>query len=119
MPTGSKRLTNTRNTRRMHPIHRPADTGRHQPDDRNPGPQNFDFSAFKALQLSERFSLQFRAEFFNIFNHRISMLLDSAETACIAIANSTNFNNANFGEIGSTRTRPKADPVRSEAVLLS
>ena len=34
-----------------------------------PGYRKFDFSMFKAFQLSERFSLQFRAEFFNTFNH--------------------------------------------------
>jgi hypothetical protein len=30
---------------------------------------NFDFSAYKTFQLGERFGLEFRAEFFNIFNH--------------------------------------------------
>jgi hypothetical protein len=30
---------------------------------------NIDFSAIKDTKLSERFTLQFRAEFFNIFNH--------------------------------------------------
>ncbi len=30
---------------------------------------NFDFSAYKTFQLSERFGLVFRAEFFNVFNH--------------------------------------------------
>jgi hypothetical protein len=30
--------------------------------------KNFDFSMIKNTQLAERFSLQFRAEFFNLFN---------------------------------------------------
>ena len=29
----------------------------------------FDFSTFKNFQLNERFSMQFRSEFFNILNH--------------------------------------------------
>jgi hypothetical protein len=30
---------------------------------------NFNFSAAKKFQLSERFGLEFRSEFFNLFNH--------------------------------------------------
>jgi len=30
---------------------------------------NFDFSLSKKFELSERFNLSFRSEFFNIFNH--------------------------------------------------
>ena len=36
---------------------------------RGPDMVNFDFSAYKTFRLSERFDLEFRAEFFNIFNH--------------------------------------------------
>ena len=34
-----------------------------------PGFHRLDFSLFKGFQLSDRFSLQFRSEFFNILNH--------------------------------------------------
>lgn len=34
-----------------------------------PGVNNWDFAVLKNTQLTERFSLQFRAELFNIFNH--------------------------------------------------
>ena len=34
-----------------------------------PGFGNWDFSLFKNFRLSERTHLQFRAEFFNVFNH--------------------------------------------------
>jgi len=36
---------------------------------RGPGVDNFDLSLFKTSKLTERMSLQFRAEFFNILNH--------------------------------------------------
>jgi hypothetical protein len=36
---------------------------------RGPGQWNVDFSLFKDIPISERFKLQFRSEFFNLFNH--------------------------------------------------
>jgi hypothetical protein len=36
---------------------------------RAPGVNNFDFAVFKRTSLTERVGLEFRAEFFNIFNH--------------------------------------------------
>ena len=39
------------------------------PDVRAPGLVNFDFSAIKNTRVLEQVNLQFRAEFFNIFNH--------------------------------------------------
>jgi hypothetical protein len=36
---------------------------------RGPGRTNLDFSAFKLIPITERCQLQFRGEFFNIFNH--------------------------------------------------
>ena len=72
-----------------------------------PGLKTFDFSAFKAFQLSERFSLQFRSEFFNILNHTNFNAPGFGGNGVVAISNSTNFTNPNFGEIGSTRTNPR------------
>jgi hypothetical protein len=34
-----------------------------------PGMNNWDFSVFKNIYMDERYRLQFRAEFFNLFNH--------------------------------------------------
>jgi hypothetical protein len=34
-----------------------------------PGRSNLDFSLFKVVPISERYRVQFRAEFFNAFNH--------------------------------------------------
>jgi hypothetical protein len=36
---------------------------------RGPGQWNVDFSLFKDIPMTERFKLQFRSEFFNLFNH--------------------------------------------------
>jgi hypothetical protein len=38
------------------------------PDVRGDGPQNFDLSLFKNFLFAERWAVQFRAEFFNVFN---------------------------------------------------
>ncbi|HUL14549.1 MAG TPA: TonB-dependent receptor, partial [Terriglobales bacterium] len=43
-----------------------------------PGLVNFDQSLFKNFRLTERFNLQFRSEFFNIFNHANFLLPSSA-----------------------------------------
>lgn len=43
-------------------------TGRTLPDVREPGLVNFDFSAMKNFPVTERVRIQFRAEFFNLFN---------------------------------------------------
>jgi hypothetical protein len=67
----------------------------------------FDFSIFKAFQLTERFSLQFRSEFFNIFNHANFNAPGFGGNGVVSVSNATNFNSSNFGEIGSTRTAPR------------
>jgi Carboxypeptidase regulatory-like domain len=36
---------------------------------RGPGINNFDFAAFKRTNISERMGIEFRTEFFNLFNH--------------------------------------------------
>jgi len=36
---------------------------------RAPGINNFDFAVFKRTTIAERFGLEFRTEFFNLFNH--------------------------------------------------
>jgi hypothetical protein len=81
-----------------------------------PGFHRFDFSAFKAMTLSERFTLQFRAEFFNILNHPNFNAPNFGGNGVVAISNSGNFNNPNFGEIGSTRDAPY-DPRQIQFAL--
>jgi hypothetical protein len=69
--------------------------------------KTFDFSAFKAFQLTERFSMQFRSEFFNIFNHANFNAPNFNGNGVVGVSGSGNFTSNTFGEIGSTRTAPR------------
>jgi len=81
-----------------------------------PGFHRLDFSAFKAFKLSERFSLQFRSEFFNILNHPNFNAPNFGGNGVVAISNSGNFTSPNFGQIGSTRDNPY-DPRQIQFAL--
>jgi hypothetical protein len=82
-----------------------------------PGFHRLDFSVFKDIPLSERFRLQFRAEFFNITNHPNFNSPGFGGNGVVAISGSTNFTNASaFGEIGSTRDAPY-DPRQIQFAL--
>jgi hypothetical protein len=81
-----------------------------------PGIAKFDFSAFKAIPINERFSMQFRAEFFNILNHPTFNAPNFGGNGVNAITNSGNFTSNTFGEIGSTRFAPY-DPRQIQFAL--
>jgi len=81
-----------------------------------PGFHRLDFSTFKAFQVNERISMQFRAEFFNIVNHPNFNAPNFGGNGVVAISNSGNFNSSNFGEIGSTRDAPY-DPRQIQFAL--
>jgi hypothetical protein len=83
---------------------------------KGPGFHRVDFSLFKAIPISERFSMEFRTEFFNIFNHPNFNAPNFGGNGVVAISNSGNFNNSNFGEIGSTRDAPY-DPRQIQFAL--
>ncbi|AXC11287.1 Oar protein [Acidisarcina polymorpha] len=83
---------------------------------RAPGVTKFDLSAFKAFQVTERVSMQFRAEFFNILNHPNFNAPGFGGNGVVAITNSTNFTDSRFGEIGSTRDAPY-DPRQIQFAL--
>ncbi|MGH9495980.1 MAG: TonB-dependent receptor domain-containing protein, partial [Candidatus Sulfotelmatobacter sp.] len=74
-----------------------------------PGFHRLDFSAFKDFKISERFTAQFRAEFFNIFNHPNFNAPNFGGNGVVSISGSADFlpgENSHFGEIGSTRDAP-------------
>ncbi len=81
-----------------------------------PGFHRFDFSFFKAYQINERYSLQFRSEFFNILNHPNFNAPGFGGNGVVAIGNSLNFNSSTFGQIGSTRDAPY-DPRQIQFAL--
>jgi Carboxypeptidase regulatory-like domain/TonB dependent receptor/TonB-dependent Receptor Plug Domain len=81
-----------------------------------PGFHRLDLSFFKDLKFSERFRLQFRAEFFNIFNHPNFNAPNFGGNGVVAISNSGNYNSSTFGEIGSTRDAPY-DPRQIQFAL--
>ncbi len=81
-----------------------------------PGFHRLDFSLFKNIELTERLKLQFRTEIFNAFNHPNFNAPGFGGNGVVAISNSLNFTNSNFGEIGSTRDAPY-DPRQIQFAL--
>jgi hypothetical protein len=80
------------------------------------GFRRLDLSAFKDFQLSERFRLQFRSEFFNILNHPNFNAAGFGGNGVVAISGSANFTSSTFGQIGSTRDAPY-DPRQIQLAL--
>ena len=78
--------------------------------------KRLDFSTFRNVKLNERFSLQFRAEFFNILNHPNFNAPNFGGNGVVAISGSGNFTSSTFGEIGSTRDAPY-DPRQIQFAL--
>ena len=62
---------------------------------RGPAQQNMDFSVIKFIPIKEQWKLEFRTEFFNVFNN-------------VSFANPVNVRaSANFGQIVRTSTGPR------------
>ena len=81
-----------------------------------PGFHQFDFSMFKGFQLNERFSLQFRSEFFNILNHPNFNAPNFGGNGVTALGGSGDFTDPHFGGIESTRDAP-FDPRQIQFAL--
>jgi len=71
-----------------------------------PGQFNFDATLQKTTAISERVSLQFRAEFFNLFNHPQFLDPNGAETVPIGPA-LPDASKSNFGWITATSVSPR------------
>lgn len=72
-----------------------------------PGIHNLDFSVFKTFPIHERYSMEFRSEFFNIVNHPNFNQPNFGGNGVVAIGGSGDYTNPTFGAIGSTRTPPR------------
>ena len=70
---------------------------------RGPGQANFDFSLTKMTRIGEKQSVQFRTEFFNLFNHPQFAIPGSVAGNQTLYAN----NAALFGVITSTSVNPR------------
>ena len=69
-----------------------------------PGQFNFDISILKTTKIFEKQTLQFRAEFFNAFNHPQFTNPNFGQGAIYALPN---FAAGNFGQITSTSVNPR------------
>ena len=78
----------------------PGTEARVDPTLRGPGIDNFDFAVFKKTQIGERMGVEFRTEFFNLFNHPYFSMP------------ATGFGAAGFGVINSTVQGGVASPER-------
>ena len=81
-----------------------------------PGIGRLDLSFFKNFQLSERWRMEFRSEFFNILNHPTFNAPGFGGNGVVAIAGSTDYTNSNFGKVGSSRF-PFNDPRQIQFAL--
>jgi len=81
-----------------------------------PGFHRLDFSLFKNFKINERFSMQFRSEFFNIVNHPNFNAPNFGGNGVVAISGSGNITDPHFGEVGSTRDAPY-DPRQIQFAL--
>ena len=81
-----------------------------------PGFHRLDFSMFKGFKINERFSLQFRSEFFNILNHPNFNAPNFGGNGVASIGGSGTYTSSTFGAIGSTRDAP-FDPRQIQFAL--
>ena len=71
----------------------------------SPGLVDFDGSLFKNFRLTENHKMQFRAEFFNLFNRpNFGAPVQAGGINNALLVNSDGTPNANFGQISYTRT---------------
>jgi len=81
-----------------------------------PGIHRFDYSMFKDFNITERYRVQFRSEFFNILNHPNFNAPNFGGNGVNSIGGSGDYTSPTFGAIGSTRFNPY-DPRQIQFAL--
>lgn len=81
-----------------------------------PGFNQWNISLFKNFKVTERVLMEFRSEFFNVFNHPNFNQPNFGGNGVVAVSGSGNFTNPTFGEMGSTRDNP-LDPREIQFAL--
>ena len=95
------------------PAFGPGTESRVDPTLRGPGINNFDFAIFKRTQVNERLGIEFRTEFFNIFNHPyFSQPATGCGNAATVYAEGLACNTGAIGVITSTIQGGVASPER-------
>jgi hypothetical protein len=78
---------------------------------RQQGVVNFDFAVFKKTSITERFNLEFRTEFFNLFNHPQfgppNGTCTPSDLGTCEYNTATKSGNSNFGVISNTVNLPR------------
>jgi hypothetical protein len=94
------------------PVNNPADRtyGLHRNSLRGPGLTNLDIALAKTTAITERFKLEFRAEFFNALNHP-----EFAQPTLVD--NAANIDSSTFGQITTTGTFRGATPRIGQVAL--
>jgi hypothetical protein len=84
-------------------------------DLRAPGMDNWDLSAVKKTNITEKINLEFRMEFFNLFNH----MQFPAEATGVGSSNGGGFGAAAFGVINSSSQNPAPPRIGQASLRLS
>jgi len=88
----------------------------YESDLRAPGARNFDLSAVKRTNITEKINLEFRFEFFNLFNH---MQMPAEATAVGSSGGGPGGGSTPFGVINSGSADPKSPRTGQVSLRLS
>ena len=83
---------------------------------RMPGKYNWDMSLAKNFAFTERWRLQFRAEFFNVFN-RVNLFDEEVASGAGSQPSLTNFQKLSAGAFGTFRAGQAGDPRIGQVAL--
>jgi hypothetical protein len=83
---------------------------------RMPGKYNWDMGLSKSFTFTERWRLQFRAEFFNVFN-RVNLFDEEVASGAVSQPSISNFQRLSAGAFGTFRAGQVGDPRIGQLAL--